>query len=42
MAALEQFMRDTAPAPAPVDDAPNPWFRAGLLDAIEREPPQVW
>jgi hypothetical protein len=28
--------------PAPVDDAPNPWFRQGLLDAIEREPPQLW
>ncbi len=42
VAALEQFMRDTAPAPAPVEDRPNPWFRAGLLDAIEREPPQVW
>ena len=42
VAAIEQFMRDTAPVPAPVADAPNPWFRTGLLDAIEREPPQVW
>ena len=42
VAALEQFMRQTAPSPAPVDDAPNPWFRQGLLDAIDREPPQVW
>ena len=42
VAALEQFMRQTAPAPAPVEAPPNPWFRRGLLDAIEREPPQAW
>ena len=42
VAALEQFMRQTAPAPAPVEAPPNAWFRRGLLDAIEREPPQVW
>ena len=42
VAALEQFMRQTAPRPAPVAEPPNPWFRRGLLDAIEREPPQVW
>ncbi|HEX2086461.1 MAG TPA: hypothetical protein VHF89_12315 [Solirubrobacteraceae bacterium] len=43
VAALEQFMRQTAPAPAPpAEPAPSPWFRRGLLDAIEREPPQVW
>ncbi len=42
VAALEQFMRDTAPAPAPTEAPPNPWFRTGLLDAVDREPPQVW
>jgi hypothetical protein len=42
VAALEQFMRQTAPVAAPAPDAPNPWFRTGLLDAIDREPPQVW
>lgn len=42
VAALEQFMRETAPVPAPVEDKPNPWYRAGLLDSIEREPPQHW
>jgi hypothetical protein len=42
IAALEQFMRETAPVPAPVEDKPNPWYRAGLLDSIEREPPQHW
>lgn len=42
IAALEQFMRETAPVPAPVEEKPNPWYRAGLLDSIEREPPQHW
>jgi hypothetical protein len=42
VAALEQFMRDTAPTPAPVDEPPNPWFHTGLLEAVEREPPQHW
>ena len=42
VAALEQFMRETAPVAAPVDDAPNPWFRAGLVESLEREPPQLW
>lgn len=42
VAALEQFMRDTAPVPAPVDDPPNPWFRQGLLESIDREPPASW
>jgi hypothetical protein len=42
VAALERFMRETAPVPAPVEDAPNPWYRAGLLESLEREPPQLW
>jgi hypothetical protein len=42
VAALEQFMRQTAPVPAPVDDKPNPWFQQGLLESIEREPRQHW
>ena len=42
VAALEHFMRQTAPTPAPVEDKPNPWFRRGLLDAVNREPPQHW
>ena len=42
VAALEQFMRETAPAPAPAEDKPNPWFRAGLVESLEREPPQLW
>jgi hypothetical protein len=42
VAALERFMRDTAPVAAPVDDEPNPWYRAGLLESIDREPPPFW
>jgi hypothetical protein len=42
VAALERFMRETAPAPAPTEAPPNPWFRRGLLESIEREPPQLW
>jgi hypothetical protein len=37
-AALEHFMRSTAPAPAPVDEKPNPWFMQGLLESVQREP----
>jgi hypothetical protein len=38
IAAVEQFMRDTAP---PVADAPEPvsgWLRAARLEAVDREP----
>lgn len=42
VAALEQFMRQTAPTPAPVDDRPNPWFFQGLLESTEREPRAHW
>ncbi len=40
VAALERFMRETAPAPAPAEERPNPWFFQGLLESIEREPPR--
>ena len=42
VAALERFLRETAPAPAPVADRPNPWYRAGLVESLEREPPRLW
>ena len=38
LAAIEQFLRDTAPALAPIDPAPNPWVRAARLEAVDREP----
>jgi hypothetical protein len=33
-AAIEQFLRDTAPAPAPPKDEISPWLRAGLMEGI--------
>ena len=35
--AIEQFMRDTAPASAPSCE-PSPWLRAGLVEATGRAP----
>jgi hypothetical protein len=37
-AAIEQFMRDTAPAPAAAGPAMSPWLRAGLLEGTQRAP----
>jgi hypothetical protein len=36
-AAIEQFMRATAPPPAPAVEPINPWVRAALLEGIDRE-----
>jgi hypothetical protein len=33
-AAIEQFLRDTAPAPKAEGDEVNPWLRAGLMEGI--------
>ena len=38
IAAIEQFMRDTAPPPAPERPGPSPWVRAALLEGVERDP----
>ena len=41
-AAIEQFMRDTAPPPADRSAAISPWLRAGLMEGAKRtsaEPP---
>ena len=35
-AAIEQFMRDTAPPPAQPEPALSPWLRAGLLEGTKR------
>jgi hypothetical protein len=35
VAALERFMRATAPAPAPVPGEPDKWRRAAVLEAVE-------
>jgi hypothetical protein len=37
IAAVEQFLRDTAPPPAP--EAPeSPWVHTARLEAVDREP----
>jgi hypothetical protein len=36
MAAVEQFLRDTAPPPAPPPPQPSPWMQAARLEAVER------
>jgi len=38
VAAIEQFLRDTAPAPAPTAQATNPWLRAGLFENVGLQP----
>jgi hypothetical protein len=39
VAALERFMRDTAPTPAPPPPAgPSPWARAALLEGTGQAP----
>jgi hypothetical protein len=37
-AAIEQFLRDTAPPPAAPARAMNPWTRSGLFEATGRDP----
>jgi hypothetical protein len=37
VAAIERFMRSTAPAAAG-GEPPEPWRRAAILEGIEREP----
>jgi hypothetical protein len=43
-AAIEQFLRDTAPAPAADGDAVNPWLRAALYEGVgyAADAPQPW
>jgi hypothetical protein len=40
-AALERFMRETAPAAAPAEPAVNPWVRAARLEAVNRAEPEA-
>jgi len=44
VAALERFMRATAPVLAPPSPAENPWQRAALYEGVAREPvpPLPW
>jgi hypothetical protein len=43
-AAIEQFLRDTAPAPTPAEDAVNPWLRAALYEGVgyPANTPEPW
>jgi hypothetical protein len=44
VAALERFMRETAPLPAPPEPARNPWLEAALHEGVRRQPeaPEPW
>jgi hypothetical protein len=37
VAALERFMRDTAPPTVPQPQALDPWLRAAMLEGISRQ-----
>jgi len=43
-AAIEQFLRDTAPPPAAPGPRVSPWLRAGLFEGTRRDPagPSPW
>jgi hypothetical protein len=43
-AAIEQFLRDTAPTPAPGGGAVSPWLRAALYEGVgyPADAPQPW
>jgi len=43
-AAIEQFLRDTAPPPAPRAERLNPWLRTGLFENAGLDPagPSPW
>ena len=43
-AAIEQFLRDTAPAAAPEGDAISPWLRAALYEGVgySADTPTPW
>ncbi|HZE06601.1 MAG TPA: hypothetical protein VE127_15330 [Solirubrobacteraceae bacterium] len=38
VAAVEQFMRQTAPVPAPPPPQSNPWQQAALVEGVRRDP----
>jgi hypothetical protein len=44
VSAIEQFLRDTAPPPAPPAPRDDPWVRAARLEGVGREPdePSAW
>jgi hypothetical protein len=38
IAAIEQFIRDTAPPVASEPEGPSPWVRTALREGVDREP----
>jgi hypothetical protein len=42
--AIEQFLRDTAPAPAPSGPSMSPWLRGGLFESagLDADGPSPW
>jgi hypothetical protein len=42
VAAVEQFLADTAPAPAPAAALHSPWQRAALLEGVSRAQLLAW
>lgn len=44
VAALERFMRETAPPPVAPTPRPNPWHQAALREGVARQPesPPPW
>jgi hypothetical protein len=43
VAAVERFLRDTAPPSAPAEPKPSAWVRAARLEAVRRAPsPGPW
>jgi hypothetical protein len=42
VAAVEQFLADTAPAPAPAGSTQSRWQRAALLEGVSRAHLLAW
>jgi hypothetical protein len=42
VAAVERFMRETAPRPAPSEPRRNAWQQAGLSEGVARAPRDPW
>jgi hypothetical protein len=38
VAAIERFVRATAPGPSASDERPDPWIRAAILEGVTRDP----
>jgi hypothetical protein len=38
VAAIERFTRATARTASPVEERPDPWIRAAILEGVERDP----